>query len=203
MNYTEILDLLTKKDKTGLEALYASYGQKFYTYGVKKWFLNEDDAWDVVYKTLETLVLKLPEYEFESQSHFDNLIFKIFVNFLRQTFRKNRKNQQNKVYLEDLENNPDEETDEEELGETMETQLDRQSFEQFYSSGKIENPKLLQLKEVLADMNSTDRDILLLRAQNYSYEEISGMLKIENNQLKVKHHRLRKKLLELLNYKIA
>jgi RNA polymerase sigma factor (sigma-70 family) len=200
MNYIEILDLLSRKDKSGLEALYACYGKKFYGYAIKKWLLDEDDAWDVVYQTLDTLVLKLSDYQFESQAHFDNLIFKIFVNFLRQFFRKNRKHQYSLVYVDDLENSSGEEGNNE-SEESIEIQLDRQAFDEFYSLEKFENPKLLLLKEILKDMDPTDRDILLLRAQNYSYDEISRMLKIENKQLKVKHHRLKKKLTEIVNNK--
>ena len=205
MNYTDILELISKKDKNGLEALYSSYGQKFYAYAVKKWFLSEDDAWEVVYQTLDTLILKLSEYTFESQSHFDNLIFKIFINFLRQSFRKKRKHQYAVEYVDDFEGleNSSGEIPNKESGTSIEIQLDRKSFDDFYSTEKIENPKLLFLKEALQEMSVEDRDILLLRAQNYSYEEISTMLKIENNQLKVKHHRLKKKLTELINNKLV
>jgi len=205
MDYKELLDLISKKDKSGLEALYSFYGQKFYAYAVKKWLFNEDEAWEVVYQTLDTLILKLPEYTFESQSHFDNLIFKIFINFLRQSFRKKRKKQLDIVYVDEFErlDNSSFEISNEESGTSKKIQFNRQSFDEFYSNEKLENPKLLFLKDALQEMNAEERDILLLRAQNYSYEEISKMLKIENNQLKVKHFRLKKRLTEIINNKIA
>jgi RNA polymerase sigma-70 factor (ECF subfamily) len=43
-----------------------------------------------------------------------------------------------------------------------------------------------------------DRELLLLKAQNYTYDEIASILSIENNQLKVKHHRAKQKLINLL-----
>src|SRR5262245_62107573 len=97
MDYKEIIELIIRKDKQGLEALYNLYGQKFYSYAVKRWSLDEDSAWEVVYQTLETLVLKLPGYEFESKLHFDNFLFKVFTNFLRQFYRKHRNQQMDTV----------------------------------------------------------------------------------------------------------
>src|SRR5688572_14823202 len=97
MEYQEIIKLILSKDKAGLEALYNIYGQKFYSHAVTRWNLSEDDAWEVVYQTLETLVLKLPEYRFESKGHFDNFIFKVFINFLRQFYRKHRHRQVEKL----------------------------------------------------------------------------------------------------------
>jgi RNA polymerase sigma factor (sigma-70 family) len=205
MNYKEILELISQKEKKGLEALYASYGQKFYTYAINKWLLNEDEAWEVVYQTLDTLVLKLSKYEFESKTHFDNFIFKVFTNFLRQYFRSHRKHQHDIVYVDfNLDNSHDGdansiETNNIEKDESI-LEIDDQSFNNYYSSEIIENPKLLALRDALGQMDKTEKEILLLRAQNYSYDEIALMLKIENNQLKVKHHRAKIKLMQLLNH---
>ena len=203
MDYKEILDKIARKDKSGLEALYNAYGQKFYFYAAKKWSLSEDDAWDVVYQTLETLILKLPGYTFESGQHFDNFIFKVFVNFLRQHYRKSRKEQFEKINVE-IESNigadPENLTEEGEASVSFE--IDANSFNDYYKAGSIENPQLLALEKALGLLDNEERDLLLLRAQNYSYDEIAHMLKIENNQLKVKHHRSKLKLLKLLNANI-
>ena len=51
-------------------------------------------------------------------------------------------------------------------------------------------------------LNDVERELVLLRMSNYSYDEIAKMLGIENNQLKVKFNRakakIEKKTLELL-----
>jgi|SRR5450432_2295066 len=199
MDYKEILELIGRKDKLGLEALYNTYGQKFYSYAVQRWFLNEDEAWEVVYQTLDTLVLKLPGYDFESKLHFDNFLFKVFTNFLRQFFRRHRKHQFDKVDLDvnfSSESDPDDyhESDDEKTN----FEIDSRSFNEYYQTDIVENPKLIALEKALMNLDETERNILLLRAQNYSYDEIASMLNIENNQLKVKHHRSKLKLTKML-----
>lgn len=201
MEFDQIIQLINRKNKTGLEALYNQYGEKFYWFAVKKWNLTEDQAWDVVYQTLDTLVLKLDKYDFESQSHFENFLFKVFTNFLRQFYRKS-KTQVEEVSVDFLESVGQEGNvlvnGSSELMEEDAVFSDNEDEETV-----LENPKLNALKIALKQMNSTDRDILLLRAQNYSYDEIASLLSIENNQLKVRHHRAKTKLLQIINSQLA
>lgn len=193
MEYLEILQLIAKEDQKGLEALYLSYGNKFYGYAIMKWKLNEDEAWDVVYKTLDTLILKLSEYSFESKHHFENFLFKVFINYLRQYYRNNRKNQHNVVYMDmSSASFDDSENTQEHLA------IDKQVIKEYNQSEYLENPKLLAFVEALQKLEELDRDILLLKAQNYSYKEISLMLNLEDEQLKVRHHRAKQKLLKQL-----
>lgn len=189
IKHEQILELITQKNPKGLEALYDAYGRKFYTYSVFHWYLNEDEAWDVVYKTLETLVLKLANYEFESKAHFDNFLYKVLINFLRQHFRQSRA--QNKGSIEYV-NIDDEGTD-------LSVQIDTVAFSNYYQSETAENPKMLILNECLNKLDSFDKDLLLLRAQNYTYDEIAALLGVANNQLKVKHLRAKQKLVNLIN----
>lgn len=200
MDYKEILERIRNKDKSGLEALYNQYGQKFYAYAVKKWRLNEDESWEVVYQTLDTLILKLSGYSFESEQHFQNFIFKVFTNYLRQKFRSNRNRQLQSVEEPlNIDSYSELGNADEPINEIPFFEDNNRPFEEYYTTGLIENPKLIALKKVLTELTETERDILLLRAQNYSYDEISTMLKIENKQLKVKHHRTKAKLIQLLN----
>ena len=67
------------------------------------------------------------------------------------------------------------------------------------SDKKKYNSNLLLLEEALEKLSEEDRDLLLLRGQNFSYNEIAEFLKIENNQLKVKFHRAKKKLLQQID----
>lgn len=197
MDYLEILDLISKKDKKGLEFLYTLYGGKFFSFAVEKWDLSEDEAWNVVYQTLETLILKLSQYEFESKKHFENFIFKVFINFLRQYFRSSRRkesdihfeyiNQDITSYNKNISN------------EQVEIEIEKKDFDDYYKFEKIENPQLIALQRALKKLNEIDRDLLLLRAQNFTYDEIAEFLKIDNNQLKVRHHRAIQKLLKFMS----
>lgn len=197
MDHKQIFELIKTKDRKGYETLYLLYANKFFGYAVKKWLFSEDDAMSVVYQTLETLVLKISNYEFESEAHFENFIFKVFTNFLRQQFRQNSKKQQ-EISFTRL---PDTELDSQ--GEP----LDFSRFESFFSVDALneyyqtdpwDNPKLVILNKALEQLEESDKEILLLRAQNFTYYEIAGMLGTENNQLKVKHHRAKARLLKIL-----
>lgn len=197
MDYLEILDLASKKDKRCLEILYTTYGRKLYSFAVEKWSLSEDDAWTVVYQTLDTLILKLSEYKFESKNHFENFIFKVFTNFLRQFYRSTQRQQSDIHFVSIDQYNIA--SDEYTTGEPSVLEIEKKDFEEYYKSGKIENPLLIELQKGLKKLDDIERSLLLLRAQNFSYEEIAEFLRIDNNQLKVRHHRAIKKLLKLLS----
>lgn len=191
IEYTEILKLLKSQQQSGLEQLYENYGKKFYNYCIRQWSLTEDDAWEIIYKTLETLVLKLSNYEFESQAHFDNFLFKVLINFVRQYFRSRRHREDYEMVLLDFQ-------EEDQLSSTVTKLLNEQSFKDYYALEIVDNPAILALKDALTKIDEQEKDILLLRAQNYSYEEVAKLLGIENNQLKVKYHRAKKKLIQIL-----
>lgn len=191
-DYQTILQFIAESSPKGLELLYLRYGKPFYSFASERWKFGEDEATEVVYKTLETLVLKLPHYEFGSQKMFDGFLFKVFINFLRQKHREIRTKQLPQIEFFDLEQ-------EFKLPPYVQEALTKQSFLAYDSSDLFESPAMKALKISLEQMEQVDRDILLLRAQNYSYDEIAGMLSIENNQLKVRHHRAKQKLINLLN----
>jgi RNA polymerase sigma-70 factor (ECF subfamily) len=185
------MQLIINQDPKGLEELYDTYGKKFYTYCVRNWHLSEDEAWEVIYKTLETLILKLSHYEFVSKQHFDNFLYKVLTNFIRQYFRKNRSHTEQEIEYVDL-------TNSEETSKEVTQHINQLSFTDYYKSEFIDSPELLNLNEALDKLEPIDKDILLLRAQNYTYDEISIFLGIENKQLKVTHHRAKKKLIDKL-----
>jgi RNA polymerase sigma factor (sigma-70 family) len=190
--YQDIINKIAKKDADGLRDLYEAYGRKFYSYAIHKWHLPEDDAWDIVYKTLETLLLKLSKYEFESESKFNGFLYTVLLNFIRQHFRSKRSKEKNAFEYVDLNS---------EEGISYETSkiINRNAFNEYYSTETIDSPALQQLKESLNKLDEQERDLLLLRSQNYSYDEIASLLNIENNQLKVKYHRAKKKLIDMLD----
>lgn len=190
MDYREIIRLIKKKDKAGIEALYNDYAAKLYQYAVRQWQFSEDDAWEMVYKTMHTLLMKLPGYELQSSEHFSNLIFKIFKNNLRQCFRDKRSKEEvvEFVSVERLENEPD-----------LQFRVEQAVFDDYYENEVLDSPLFAALKNALEKLSPEEKELLLLKAQNYSYEEIAAMMGVENNQLKVKHHRAKKKLIDLIS----
>ncbi len=190
-SYKEIIRLLKIQDPSGLEKLYQAYGRPFYSYCVQKWSLSEDEAWEVVYKTLETLVLKIVNYDLLTQTDFDRFVYRVLINFLRQQYRSKKQKEIGQVVYVDFNS---------EVGvlNSFSNYLDNTALESYYTQETSEHPELLRLKNALETLESIDKDLLLLRAQNYSYEEIAALLQIDNNQLKVRHHRAKKKLVEIL-----
>ncbi len=191
MNYSKIIEQIRNKEPDSLDTLYKTYGTKFYDYCIRKWQLTEDAAWEVVYKTLETIIFKGPAYQFESEAHFNNFLFKVLVNFLRQQYRKKQAANPD-LELVDL-------SDENGNVKFIQNQIDKKAFEEYYRTESIEPETIHNLKEALSKLLPVEKDLLLLKAQNYTYDEIAEILGIENNQLKVKHHRAKQKLLTLLN----
>lgn len=189
-NFREIADLVRKQDSKALKMLYEQYGKKFYSYCLTRWHLNEDEAWEVVYKTLEALVLKLSNYSFESERDFERFIFRVLINFLRQHYRAAQ------AKVKDIEFIDIEGID---SAKTFEKFLSASAVKDYYKTESLDSPILNRLTTALEKLDQTDRDLLLLRAQNFTYEEIASMLQTEDAQLKVRHHRAKKKLIEILN----
>lgn len=190
-SYQILKDWLGNNDKAAWEYLYGQYGRKFYSYCLQKWQLNEDEAWEVVYKTLETLVLKLSAYSFESPVQFDSFLFTVLINFLRQQYRSKKAREVADTVYVDFEAESGSQSG-------LIRQLNSSAIHSFISSEGIENTELVRLSKTLDSLEPVDKDLLLLRAQNYSYDQIAELLKIDNSQLKVRHHRAKKKLVDLL-----
>jgi len=188
-NFGEIADLVRKQDPRALKVLYEEYGKKFYSYCLTRWHLNEDEGWEVVYKTLETLVLKLSNYSFENRRDFERFIFRVLINFLRQHYRT-AQSKVNDVEFIDI--------DAVDSDKTFEKYLTASAVREYYKTESLDSPLLNHLTGALDKLDQIDRDLLLLRAQNFTYEEIATLLQIEDAQLKVKHHRAKKKLIEIL-----
>ncbi len=189
-SYRILKNWLTGDDKAAWEYLYEQYGKKFYSYCLQKWQLNEDDAWDVVYQTLETLVMKLAAYTFDSQAQFDSFLYTVLINFLRQQYRSKKAKEVSDTVYVDFEA-------ESGLHSGLANYLNSTAVYRFISSDGVKSAELVRLSQALDNLEPIDKDLLLLRAQNYSYEEIAGLLNIDNNQLKVRHHRAKKKLVDL------
>lgn len=199
MTYSEIISLIDSKDRKGWESLFLMYGRKFYGFALNNWGFDEDSAWEVVYQTLQTIILKIGEYEIQSQVHFDNLLFKIFINYLRQYYRKTKKTDDVTIIsLSDLEVAASNETEENTVESELKNPFTKEFFSDYLENDETENPKLKQLELALEKLEPQEKDLLLLKANGFTYDQIAEMLKIANNQLKVKHHRAKNKLIKLL-----
>lgn len=188
--YTEILNLISDDRNKGLEAIYQQYGRKWYNYAIKSWKMVEDDTWDVIYNTFSDVLSNINNYKIESQVHFDNILFKIFINNLKKSYNKQKLKDEkiNFVSFDDLDVEEDEENFE----------IEDSTFEDFLSE-EIESKNLIKLQKSLNKLDSIERDLLLLKVQNFTYDEIAKLLNIENTHLKVSLFRAKQKLIKIYN----
>ncbi len=191
-NYIHIIEILRIDFKKGLELLYLNYGKGFIWLGKDKWNLSEDDSLDITYNTLEKLSKKLNNISFKSQKHFDNYVYKAFKNEVLQHFRSVSKEVEWEVFeMEDIEW----------MASNEVGQLTKNLEEDYLESlnRTKDTPLMKVMKDALQQCSPVERDLLLLRAQNFTYKEIASLLKVDDKNLKVKYHRAKKKLIQFVN----
>ncbi|MCZ8354675.1 MAG: sigma-70 family RNA polymerase sigma factor [Cyclobacteriaceae bacterium] len=205
MKYQQVISGFIQDSKLGLKSLFEGYGSQLFGFSVTHFHLDEDEGYEVLYKTMETVGKVITRYEFNSETHFANWLFKIHKNNVLQLLRiKKRKEQQ--IQIVDF-NDWKEEAKELE-GEYVDLEFFRPVIGEIaqlklYENSQKNSKLFLALQKALQEITDLERDLLLLRMNNFSYDEIAAMLGIENNQLKVKFLRAKakveKKTLEILN----
>jgi RNA polymerase sigma factor (sigma-70 family) len=172
--------LITRKDKESIAVLYERYGKKLFGYARKKWNVGEDENWDLVYKTLYRVLETSADYKFESESKFSGFVFTVFINYLRNFYR-DRKNLPVEII---------------ELDENF-----ADGFEPVNET--VVSPSMNFLMAELDQLADWERILLLMRSQDVPYAEIAKYTGKPEEQLKVYYGRLKKKLADKLNEKIA
>jgi RNA polymerase sigma factor (sigma-70 family) len=175
----EFIHDLKKLDKNGfITAIYSRYGRKLYAYAVTNWKVTEDDAWDLIYKTLYKVMDSYHKYEFVSEEKFASFIFKIFINYLRNHYRDTKA--ERTVAFQVM--------DDVDLSSKNETE-----------PAETANKKLMQLNEVLDNMEAWERMLLLMRSEGRAYSDIATYIDKPESQLKVYYQRLKERLTKKLN----
>ncbi|MCE3226964.1 MAG: hypothetical protein K0S32_1515 [Bacteroidetes bacterium] len=168
-----LLKEIKKKDKNAVTILYNNYGRKLYGFAVAKWNLDEDEAWELVYQTLYKIMNVAGDYKFETEKKFAGFIFTVFVNNLRNHYQKKK-------------NSPVETI---ELTEKHERSLHQQEE----IKGPV-NKHMACLEIALKQLEDWKRILLLMRAQDFSYEEIAAYVSKPVDQMKVYYMRLKKQI---------
>ncbi|HET6227214.1 MAG TPA: sigma-70 family RNA polymerase sigma factor [Bacteroidia bacterium] len=172
---------LKELDKSSfVTVIYNRYGKKLYSYAIKSWSLNEDTAWDLIYKTIYKVADSHMNYTFESEEKFSSFIFKIFINYLRNHYRDNKVAKAFEF--------------------TAMNDVDVSSKEVTGASEKP-NKKLIALNEALDEMQDWERMLLLMRSEGRAYSEIATYIDKPENQLKVYYQRLKEQVTKKLNGK--
>ena len=193
-------ELLRRNREKGIELLYERYGKKLYSYGCKSWNLNEDQSWEMTYKTLYKTLEKFEEYEFSTEKKFGSFLFTIFCNDLRRNYRDSKKREEKLSFTTFNEQLFEESHGNLSLGAERQVQdkITKSSVEEFRQDETTRNPLMDELEDCLEQLEDWERILILLRVQNMPYTEISNYVNKPANQLKVYHQRARKKLQRLV-----
>src|SRR4051812_25605961 len=98
----DIASKIKEKDTDAIALLYNRYGKKLFGYARIKWKLNEDDSWEIVYKTLFKVIKVIDNYQFDDENKFVGFLFKIFINYLRNHYRDTKDKQLDLVELTEM-----------------------------------------------------------------------------------------------------
>ena len=196
MKYIKIITAFQTDLNQGLKILFEEYGQKLFGFSITHFHLDEDEGYDVLYKTMETVGKVVSRYEFSSENHFANWILKIHKNNILQLLRTKKSKEHNLqiVDFSNWENEAKEFEDEEFELDSYKTVLEQISSINTFENSSSQSKLMFAMQKALQQISDIDRELLLLRMNNYSYDEIAEMLGIENNQLKVKFNRAKAKV---------
>lgn len=171
-------ELINRSDKSGVGLLYERYGKRLYGYALSAWKLSEDEAWDMIYKTLYKVVESTGSYTFESEEKYGSFIFKVFINYLRTHYR-------DKKAKPDL------------------LQFDDAHAEVTEPPQETETAQMVLLKQELDKFEDWERMLLLMRSQDMPYAEIAVYVNKPAEQLKVYYQRLKATLMKRMNEQLA
>lgn len=177
----DIASRLKTDKKEAIAWLYERYGKKLYGYAAGQWKLDEDDAWELVYKTLYKVISVADNYKFEDENRFIGFLFRVFINYLRNHHRDSKRNTIETVELDE--------------------QHEKKQYDRTADAGEAakQSPLMECLQKVLQALDDWQRILLLMRAQDYAYEAIAPYVDKPATQLKVYHLRLKKTVTDQTN----
>jgi RNA polymerase sigma factor (sigma-70 family) len=158
-----------------VKELYECYAMKLLAYTRRNYHINEDDAMNLVYKTIYRIVDVYDRYHFANEQKRSSFIFKTHINYLRNYYRDNKS------------------------FENRNFEVEIKEFEASVEEAPTSDPKLNLLQRLLDKMEDWQRILLLMRGQNIPYSEISKFVNKPEKQLKVYYGRLKKQLTDNMN----
>jgi len=172
----ETFKVLKHQKENGIKLLFEQYAKKLLLYASQTWKLEEDVAWDLIYKTIYKTADSIGRYEFQNEQKFASFIFKIFINHIRDHLRRTKTTSQ----------------------EVKEVELSDLIINSYHHPASQNNSNDL-LKILEAELNKLEdwqRVLLLLRGQNMPYSDIATYVNKPEKQLKVYYSRLKQQLME-------
>lgn len=172
-------EILKEKSEAGIRILYERYGKKLCSYAIHKWQLDEDEAWELTYKTLFRVLDAYSAYEFVSEQKFGAFVFTTFINYLRNHYRDTKNHKSETVPLDES----------------------HHAVQLVQEEAAVSVPMEL-MRNALDKLEDWERMLLLLRSQEVPYSEIARLTGKPESQLKVYYMRLKKKLAGSVSQKL-
>ena len=172
--------ILLKSDREkGIALLFEQYSKKLLAYATWKWKLEEDVAWDLVYKTIYKVADTSTVYKFENEQKFLSFLFKVLINNIRDHLGSAK-----------VKNNT-----------IAEVELTESIIHNYHvpSTDSAVNFPLKVLQEELDKLQDWERILVLMRTQDIPYSEIAKYVDKPENQLKTYYARVKKQLMEKVN----
>lgn len=148
-----------------------------------KWQLEEDPAWDLIYKCIYKVADVVHLYEFETEQKFASFLFKVFLNAIRDQLKSNRSRGEGLIPLQ------------------LNDQLIANTTSESDPIGVSHTMSILQ--EELDQLEDWQRILVLMRSQDVPYSEIAKYVDKPEDQLKTYYARLKKLLMERINKRLT
>lgn len=177
----DLIKDIKKKDKQAIALLYNRYGKKLYGYAVKRWSVSEDDAWELIYKTIYKIISVIDKYTFETEEKFGAFVFQVFINYLRNHYKAAKRDSVETVDFNDTH---------------ASSAHDKQHEIQEPAN---ESAYMKCLKKAMDQLEDWKRILLLMKAQDFSYADISNYVGKPPEQLKVYHLRAKQVITHKVN----
>ncbi len=176
----DLKKLRTKPKEKRLDLLFKAFGKQLFLYGNKQWNIPKDACWELVYACLYKVEEVLEDVSFESEKKFQSYVFRIFINRMKNYLR-------------------DEKT--KKRGNT-EVEFDEERIEKPEKKVEEEGKEIQVLNALLDELEDWQRILMLMRAQDYSYAEISKYTNQSEKNLKVYYGRLKKRIAKEMELKL-
>ncbi len=177
MNFIVTDNQVNTVEQKLLTFYYNEYSRKLLTYTERHYLIPEDDASNLMYKTIYRMAEVHHKYEFVSEQKRNAFVFTTHINFIRNYFR-DEKRFENKCKIVPLEAA--------ERGESA-------------PPDATNNLALTILQVELEKLQEWQRILLLMRGQDVPYSEIAPFTGRPEKQLKTYYLRLKKQLFQKVN----
>ncbi len=177
---TETYKILKSNRDKGIELLFELYSKKLLSYAIHKWHMEEDVAWDLIYKTIYKTADVADNYAFENEQKFLSFLFKIFINHIRDYLRSIKSKHKDTILVS--------------LNDTIINNYSSDNNSTAHSSMAMN-----MLLSELDNLEDWQRILVLMRSQDTPYSEIAKYVDKPEEHLKTYYARLKKQLMEKIN----